>query len=31
MRQVKERSIDVARFARMNMLNAMDEDTKNDL
>jgi hypothetical protein len=31
MRQIKKMSIDVARIARMNMLNFMDENSKNEL
>jgi len=31
MRQTKEKSVDAARVARMNMLNAMDEEAKNKL
>jgi hypothetical protein len=31
MRQIKERTIDTAKIARINMLNSMDENAKNEL
>jgi hypothetical protein len=31
MRQIKQRSVDTARLARMEMLNSMDEEAKNKL